>query len=66
MVNKIFKTGHSAAVTLSPKILEEMGLKIGDVVKIEITANKENLIVSKGSSKKQLPLDFKLRPRLKN
>ena len=32
MVNKIFRAGDSAAVTLPKKMLHEMGCKIGDSV----------------------------------
>jgi antitoxin component of MazEF toxin-antitoxin module len=63
MVNKIFKTGHSAAVTLSPKILKEIGLKIG--VKVVIDKDGKTIIISKGKKEDQLPLGLKIRPKIR-
>jgi antitoxin component of MazEF toxin-antitoxin module len=65
MVNKIFKTGHSAAVTLSPKILKEIGLKIGDAVKVVIDKDGKTIIISKGKKEDQLPLGLKIRPKIR-
>lgn len=36
MTQKVLKVGSSAAVTISKKSLEELGLKIGDKVVVEI------------------------------
>ena len=36
MVQKVLKVGDSAAVTIPKKSLEELGLKIGDRVSVEI------------------------------
>jgi len=63
MMRKIFKTGHSAAVTLSKSLLKDLGLKVGDSVKIE--ANKDCIVISHGKQASQLPLNLKLRPHLK-
>jgi len=65
MHNKIFKTGHSAAVTISPRLLKDAGLKLGDTVKMEITAGGDAIIVKKSNKESQLPLNLKIRPRLK-
>ncbi|MEE8131676.1 MAG: AbrB/MazE/SpoVT family DNA-binding domain-containing protein [Candidatus Paceibacterota bacterium] len=41
MTQKVLKVGSSAAVTIPKKSLEELGLKIGDQVSIEIDTNKK-------------------------
>jgi antitoxin component of MazEF toxin-antitoxin module len=64
MQRKIFKTGHSAAVTLSNKLLSEMGLKVGDGVKIEFNKQNEEIIIRHGKRENQLALGFKVRPKL--
>ena len=64
MDRKIFKTGHSAAVTLSKKLLQELGLKLGDDVKIEIDAAKKELTIRPGNRQNQLSLNLNTRPRL--
>ena len=65
MQNKIFKTGHSLAVTLSPKILKEAGLKLGDSVKVETHSGGDAIIIKKSKRENQLPLDLKIRPKMK-
>lgn len=62
MIRKIFKTGHSLAVTLSSGILKELNLKPGDWVKIE--QENDKIIISKSRNKQQLDLGFKIRPKL--
>jgi antitoxin component of MazEF toxin-antitoxin module len=64
MIRKIFKTGHSAAVTISAALLKDMGLKIGDAVKVELNPNKEEIIIRHGKKESQLSLGLKLRPKL--
>ena len=64
MARKIFKTGHSAAITLSRNLLKDMGLAVGDKVQIEINQNKEIITISHGNKANQLPLGLKLRPKL--
>ena len=64
MSRKIFKTGHSLAVTVSKKLLEQMGLKLGDSVKMEFDKDKECLIIRPGSKENQLVLNIRSRPRL--
>jgi len=44
MTQKVLKVGSSAAVTIPKKSLEELGLKIGD--KITVDLDKKNKIVS--------------------
>lgn len=44
MAQKILKVGSSAAITLSKNVLEELNLKIGDSVSVDI--DRVNKIVS--------------------
>ena len=60
---KIFKTGHSLAVTLSRSALEEMGVTEGDSV--EIRTSQGQVIIKKAGRKEQLSLGLKIRPHLK-
>lgn len=60
---KIFKTGHSLAVTLSKNVLEEMDLSEGDSVDIQL--NHGQAVIKKSGRKEQLSLGFKIRPHLK-
>jgi antitoxin component of MazEF toxin-antitoxin module len=64
MIRKIFKTGHSAAVTLSRNLLKDAGLKVGDSVKMEIGPDKEEIVISHGKKDNQLSLGLKLRAKL--
>ena len=38
MIQKVLRVGTSAAVTIPKKSLEELGLKIGDSVKVDINS----------------------------
>ncbi|MFA5991360.1 MAG: hypothetical protein WC794_03890 [Candidatus Doudnabacteria bacterium] len=60
---KIFKTGHSLAVTLSKNVLEEMGLSEGDSVNVQLSHGQA--VVTKAGHKEQLSLGLKIRPHLK-
>lgn len=60
---KVFKTGHSLAVTLSRTVLEEMGISEGDSV--EIHTREGQAILKKTGHKEQLSLGLKIRPHLK-
>jgi antitoxin component of MazEF toxin-antitoxin module len=64
MIRKIFKTGHSAAVTLSQNLLKDMGLKVGDAVKVELDKEKEAIVIRHGKKQNQLILGLKVRPKL--
>ncbi|MDR3642543.1 MAG: hypothetical protein P4L74_02855 [Candidatus Doudnabacteria bacterium] len=64
MERKIFKTGHSAAITLSQNLLKDMGLKVGDSVKVETDGTKERIVISPAGHASQLALGFKVRARL--
>ncbi|MES2668194.1 MAG: AbrB/MazE/SpoVT family DNA-binding domain-containing protein [Patescibacteria group bacterium] len=40
MIQKVLKVGSSAAVTIPKNSMEELGLKIGDSVSVDIRDNK--------------------------
>lgn len=46
MINKILKVGDSAAVTLSKKTLETMGIFIGGKVIINVSPQKREIIIT--------------------
>ena len=64
MERKIFKTGHSIAIILPAKLLEALGLKLGDAVTVEFDETRSAVLVKAGRKGKQLPLDLKLRKKL--
>ncbi len=64
MLRKIFKTGHSTAVTLSKALLKDAGLKLGDEVRIDVDQSKEIIIIQHAKKEHQLQLNLKLRPKL--
>ncbi len=45
MTQKVLKVGSSAAVTIPKKSLEELGLKIGDQVRVEIDRRKGKVVI---------------------
>jgi len=45
MTQKVLKVGSSAAVTIPKKSLEELGLKIGDGVRVEIDRKRSAVII---------------------
>lgn len=64
MIRKIFKTGHSAAITLSAGLLKSLGLKLGDAVKIDFEESKNRLVITPGHKASQLAMDLRIRPKL--
>ncbi len=46
MINKVFKVGDSAAVTIPKKVLRDMRLRIGDHVTLDYDAAQTRLHVS--------------------
>ncbi len=64
MQRKIFKTGHSLAVTLSRKVLEDLGVVEGD--EVEIFAENGKAIIKKTQKNTQLAMPFSSRPKLGN
>jgi antitoxin component of MazEF toxin-antitoxin module len=63
MTRKIFKTGHSLAVTLSKKVLEDLGLKEGDGV--EVSSENQKIVIKPAGHKEQLSLGLKIKPKLR-
>ena len=45
MTQKVLKVGSSAAVTIPKKSLEELGLKIGDRVSVDIDRKSKTFII---------------------
>lgn len=62
MQRKIFKTGHSLAITLSKKVLNELDLKEGDAVEIEVAGKKAS--IQKTGHHRQLDLGLKIKHKL--
>ena len=63
MLRKIFKIGHSLAITVSKKILSELGLKAGDRVQLDIDKDRGCLLVKQAGRKQQLALGLKIRKK---
>lgn len=64
MKRKIFKTGHSFAVTVSKRVLSELGWKAGDAVEVSAKPERGELLVSVSKSGSQQVLDLKMRHKL--
>ena len=45
MIQKVLRVGSSAAVTIPKKSLKELGLKIGDLVLLEVNASTRTVSV---------------------
>jgi len=52
------------AVTLSKQLLGELGLRLGDSVKVESNKDKNQLIIRPGNRENQLAMELHSRPRL--
>jgi antitoxin component of MazEF toxin-antitoxin module len=63
-IRKIFKTGHSLAVTLSSQVLKGSGLKLGDEVRIDFDEGKGKITIGPASRQRQLSLNLRARHRL--
>lgn len=62
MNRKVFKTGHSLAVTLSKKILDGLGVGEGD--EVEVLAENGCAVIKKSQKNTQLVMPFSSRPKL--
>jgi len=62
MNRKVFKTGHSLAITLSKRVLENLEIKEGD--EVEILAEGGRAVVRKSQKNTQLAMPFSSRPKL--
>lgn len=58
MPQKILKVGTSAAVTIPKKSLEELGLKIGDPVRLEVDRGRKAVVVESFSKADEEILDW--------
>ena len=45
MLQKILKVGSSAAVTIPKKALEELGLSVGDLVQVSVSAGTRKISI---------------------
>ena len=45
MTQKVLKVGSSAAVTIPKKSLKELGLKIGDEVRVAVDAKEKTMVI---------------------
>ena len=45
MTQKLLKVGSSAAVTIPKKALKELGLKIGDEIRVDVDRNKRTVSI---------------------
>ena len=45
MTQKVLKVGSSAVVTLPKKSLAELGIKIGDEVRVEVDVRRQRVLV---------------------
>ena len=61
---KIFKTGHSLAVTLSKKVLDFLGLKEGD--NVDVNTDQNRIVIRPVGRRQQLSLGLKIKPTLRN
>ena len=64
MIRKIFRTGHSLAITVSKKALNQLGWNEGDSVDVLADGQKGQIVVKKKNKDSQLSLDLHSRPRL--
>jgi antitoxin component of MazEF toxin-antitoxin module len=64
MNRKIFKTGHSTAVTVSKRMLRELGLENGNSVSVELDKDKGEIIIKKAKNSAQLDLGLKIKHHL--
>ena len=45
MTQKVLKVGSSAAVTIPKKSLKELGLKVGDSVRVEVDVKSKRVVI---------------------
>lgn len=58
MTQKVLKVGSSAAVTIPKKSLEELGLKPGDTVRVEIDKKRRAVIIEPAAKIDQELVDW--------
>ncbi|MDP3888886.1 MAG: AbrB/MazE/SpoVT family DNA-binding domain-containing protein [bacterium] len=64
MTQKVIRTGNSMAVTIPAKFTKDLGIRVGDVVKVDLEEDKGEITYI-FSGVKQLPLaeNFLSRPK---
>ena len=58
MIQKVLKVGTSAAVTIHKDSLKELGLKIGDEVRVEVDKKKKGVFIGHLHTVDQETLDW--------
>jgi len=61
MTQKVLKVGTSAAVTIPKQSLKDLGLKIGDRVRVEIDIKERRVLVESASKVNPEVLDWSSR-----
>ncbi len=56
MAQKVIRTGNSVAVTLPAEFVKDLGIRVGDSVKVRIEQDRGKIIFAFVGAK-QLPLD---------
>lgn len=64
MAQKVIKTGNSAAVTIPAKFVKDLGIRIGDPVKVRLEKDRGRIIYF-FSGARQLPLSENFLRRLR-
>lgn len=58
MTQKLLKVGSSAAVTIPKKSLKELGLKIGDEMRVTVNVKEKRVIIEPSSKVSTEVLDW--------
>lgn len=58
MTQKLLKVGSSAAVTIPKKSLKELGLKIGDEVRVAVNARAKTVVIEPVTSVHQETMEW--------
>lgn len=58
MIQKVLKVGSSAAVTIPKKSLKELGIKIGDEVRVAIDVKGKTVVIEPAHKVKKELLDW--------
>ncbi|RJQ36690.1 AbrB/MazE/SpoVT family DNA-binding domain-containing protein [Candidatus Parcubacteria bacterium] len=58
MTQKVLKVGSSAAVTIPKRTLEELGLKVGDRVSVEINKKQASVVIKPHKTVDRETLDW--------
>lgn len=58
MIQKVLKVGSSAAVTIPKKSLKELGIKIGDEVKVSVDIKDKSVVIEPAGKINKEVLDW--------